>query len=312
MIPPKIYGLIGYPVRHSLSLAMQNAAFAYLKKVNPEFHAEYRLFEVKPENLEDFLLKDVPAEDIHGQAVFTHEIIGFNVTIPHKVKALEILGKRFPYPADKSYLAQEDLYYVKLSGAVNTVKRSPQGLEYRNTDASGFLESLQKDLGFDPQGKSVLIIGCGGAGRAVVAALSWKNTEVKKIYISDVLPEALDAAERHFREFAHLKGRLEFISCGHIPLVIKDCQLLVNASPVGMKPDDLPLLDKSMLHENLCVYDVVYNRKTPLVSDAEGRGLMAAGGPGMLLYQGARSFEFWTGQKAPLEIMQKALREVIC
>ncbi len=311
MIAPKIYGLIGYPVKHSLSLAMQNAAFAYLKKVNPEFHAEYRLFEIKPQDLEDFLLKDVPVEDIYGQTAFTHEIMGFNVTIPHKIKAREILETRFAFPSGNAYMSQEDLYYVKLSGAINTVKRNQQRLECRNTDAPGFLESLKKDLGFDPQGKNALVIGCGGAGRAIAAALSWVNVGAKKIYITDIRQGAMDSAREHFRQFAHLRGRLEFISREHIPLIIKDCQLLINASPLGMQPEDPPVLDSDLLSKGLYVYDVIYNRQTSLVKDAKNLGLPATDGLGMLLYQGVRSFEFWMGLEAPVEIMRKALREAV-
>ena len=155
-----IYGLIGYPVKHSLSPAIHNAAFKACG-----INAEYRLFEVKPEELEDFLLKDIPVKDVNGNSFSSQEIIGFNVTIPHKVRTREILESNFPF--DKNANQQHrDLFYVMLSGAVNTVKRENGKLSYFNTDAEGFLKSLEGDLNFVTKDKKVLIIGCGGAGRS--------------------------------------------------------------------------------------------------------------------------------------------------
>ncbi|MDD5247259.1 MAG: hypothetical protein PHS09_07700, partial [Candidatus Omnitrophica bacterium] len=135
------FGIIGYPVKHSRSPAMHNAAFCHYG-----IEAEYKLYEVEPQNLKKFLLEDV----------FTLGLSGFNVTIPHKVKARQILEDNFPRPEES--IMPESLYYVKLSGAINTVKRDADSLAYFNTDASGFLRSLKEDLGFDPQGKSVFLI----------------------------------------------------------------------------------------------------------------------------------------------------------
>lgn len=297
----KIYGLIGYPVKHSLSPAMHNAAFCHLK-----INAEYKLFEIKPEELETFLL----------ETVFIENISGFNITIPHKVKAREILEKKFPFKQE-THLIQENLYYVKLSGAVNTIVKNGSILEYFNTDASGFLRSLEEKrecggLDFDPKNKKVLLIGCGGAGRAIIASLSWKNVGIQKIYINDLKEEAINSAKEHFSKFAHLKDKLEFILTKDIPRVIKDCDLLINASPAGMEDAGVSVIDKDSLHEGLYVYDVVYNRKaeTRLVKDAKSLRLPVVGGLSMLLYQGVDAFELWMdGQKAPIEIMKSALNE---
>lgn len=291
----QIYGLIGYPVAHSLSAIMHNAAFKHLN-----IDAEYRLFEVNPEGLEDFLLKKI----------FSENIAGLNITIPHKVKAREILEKKFPFDNSKEQIL-EDEYYVKLSGAVNTVKRDGNKLEYWNTDADGFLKSLMEE--FKPYGKNVLLIGCGGAGRAVIAALGWKDYEVKKIYINDINNEAIDSARKHFSQFPQFRTfldyKLEFVSAEDIPKTIQECQLLINASPVGMNPKDGSVIDKKLLHENLYIYDVVYNRKTQLIKDAESLRRPAKNGLGMLLYQGVDAFELWTGEPAPVAIMRQALQE---
>lgn len=290
-----IYGLIGYPVSHSLSPIMHNAAFSHLN-----INAEYKLFEVAPENLEDFLFNST-------------NVVGFNITIPHKVSAREILEKKFPQDFSK-VLVLDTVYYVKLSGAINTVKREVDKLRYYNTDASGFLKSLKKDLGFEAEGKTALVIGCGGAGRSVIAALSWKNVGIAKIYANDINTQASESAKSHFMQFEHLKGKLEFIPTKDIEKVIKDCQLLVNASPIGMKGEDFSPIDKKFLHNDLFVYDVVYNRnkKTRLIEDAESLKLNVVDGLSMLLYQGIDAFNIWTGKEAPIEIMRKALMEAVC
>ncbi|MBU4346254.1 MAG: shikimate dehydrogenase [Candidatus Omnitrophica bacterium] len=308
MTPPVIYGLIGYPARHSLSPAMHNAAFKVLG-----ISAEYRLFEVKPEDLEGFLLnKDFLAKDIEGNSIYAKDIVGFNITIPHKVKAREILEESFPF--EYKNLILRDLYYVKLSGAVNTVKRDSDGLKYWNTDVAGFLESLRNVLDFETKNKNALLIGCGGAGRAVIAALSWKQAQVEKIYITDIKVEVMEAAKKYFLQLpqsSYLEDKLEFISREQIPDKIKDAQLLVNATPIGMKEGDGSVVDKSLLHKDLFVYDLVYNRETQLIKDAKSKGLNTTSGEGMLLYQGVEAFEFWTAQKAPVDTMRQALNEAI-
>jgi shikimate dehydrogenase len=305
---PKIYGLIGYPVKHSFSPAMHNAAFKHLG-----INAEYRLFEVKPEELEDFLLRDIVVKDTTGIALSSRNIIGFNVTVPHKVRAREILERESPFDKEAPNILRI-LQYVELSGAINTVQRIKNRLEYYNTDALGFEKSLLKDLGFDTYNKNVLVIGCGGAGRAVIAGLSRRQNRINKIFINDISDEAMGSAKRHFSQFEYLMNVIEFISAEQIPRVIKDCQLLVNASGVGMKENDSSVVDKDLLHKELSVYDVVYNRRTQLVKDAKSLGLPAVGGMGMLLYQGVEAFEKWTNKFASIitvNVMKQALREAV-
>jgi len=287
----KTYGLIGYPVKHSLSPLMHNAAFKHL-----EINAEYRLFEVSPSDLEDFLLN-------------RKEVSGFNITVPHKVRAKEILERNFsdkhPGKDDKKHPAEISSDIV---GAINTVNREPE-LKFYNTDSVGFSAALEKDLGFKKEGKIVLLIGCGGAGRAVVGSLTTPDSSVKKVYIYEVNNETAESALRHFSNCKYTRGKFEFVTFQQIPEIIGRCQLLVNASPVGMKETDASPLDKSLLHKDLYVYDVIYNRVTDLIKEARSLGLEAKSGEGMLLYQGAFAFEIWTGVKAPLDVMKKALEE---
>lgn len=312
-----IYGLIGYPIKHSLSAAMHNAAFKELG-----IEAEYRLFEIPPEKLEGFLLRpDEKFTDTEGKNISIGDLSGFNITIPYKVRAREILEQRYPYKIS-SFHVELELYYVKLSGAVNTVKRDVDGLIYRNTDAGGFLKSLKEDLGIncrsDLKNKNVFLIGCGGAGRAVIAALSWKEYKVKKIYVYEVNVEAIKSVKEHFSTLSDqwqkiINEKLEFVVQEQIPEKIKQCQLLVNASPIGMKEGDPSVFDKNLLHKDLYVYDVVYNRMTQLVRDTQevcGKEKVC-GGLGMLLYQGERALEFWIGRHAPSEVMRKALEEAL-
>lgn len=297
MTLPKIYGLIGYPVKHSLSPAMHNAAFKALN-----INAEYRLFEIPPEKLEEFLSKDIEVKDTEGRICRTTDILGFNVTVPHKVAVCQLLCEK-----DKDF-------FVFLSGAVNTVKRDDNRKpRVYNTDTEGFIRALSEDLKFSLVGKSIFIFGCGGAARAVIIALLWvKGPKPRKIYIYDINPIAMQETEKYFNSFDVIRENpiWSFVyNQEDIPRKIKECDLLVNASSLGMKDGDGSVIDKNLLHKNLSVFDVVYNRETQLIKDAKSIGLPAMGGLGMLLYQGVAAFEIWTGQKAPVEVMRKALEE---
>lgn len=302
------YGLIGYPVKHSLSPVMHNAAFRELG-----IDASYRLFEIPPQDIPAFLLDaDYSFRDTSGASVKAAGLEGFNVTIPHKIAVKEILEKQFPaQPA-----AEDELHYVRVSGAINTVKRQDGIMSYRNTDVLGFLVSLREDLGFLPKGKDVLIIGCGGAGRAIIAALTWEANRANKIYVFENNPQSRENAKKHFSSYGidkilnrNKEEIITFVTAQDLAPKLAECGLLVNASPVGMKEGDSGPVKKEWLKKGLSVYDIVYNRPTRLLQDARELGLNASGGLGMLLHQGAAAFEFWTSRKAPLEVMRKALRE---
>jgi len=218
------------------------------------------------------------------------------------------LEKNFPDAKEAKLLP-----FVKLTGAVNTVRRDP--VDYINTDASGFAKSLKEDLKFDKKDKNILLIGCGGAGRAVVAGLIWKQgNHPKKIFIYEPNNEAKESAEAHFQQFDISREKMKFIlKKEEIPATIKQCQLLVNASPIGMKGEGVSVIDKDLLHDGLSVYDVVYNREkeTRLIRDAKEKNLPSQDGLGMLFHQGVLAFEFWRGRRAPEKEMREALmREV--
>ncbi len=279
-----VYGLVGYSLKHSLSPAMHNAAFKELG-----IDAEYKLFEIELDGLKDFLIN-------------RSDVLGFNVTVPYKVKAKDVLTKNF---SSKEDLSEAEIA-VSITSAVNTVKREPK-LKLYNTDVSGFSKSLVEDLGFDKRGKNVLVLGVGGAGRAVIAGLSQENNSASKIYISELNRDTINNVKEHLSNIDRLKGKFEFIEEPDISNVIEECHLLVNATAVGMRDNDGSAIDLNLLHKGLSVYDVVYNRETALVKEARSLGLPASDGLGMLLYQGVAAFEIFTDIEAPLDVMKEAL-----
>ena len=276
-----IYGLIGHPVGHSLSPAMHNAAFRALK-----IDAEYKLFDVPIADLEKFL-SDIPKNGIAGA----------NVTVPHKVMAWGFVQKN-------GYL---DDAAIRL-GAVNTLKVSGKRLEGFNTDGPGFYRSLVDDLKFDPEGKTIFVLGAGGAARAIVMYL---GNRPKKIYVTDIDDYETEDLRGHFEKYYDWR-KFEMMKIGDFHKDLENAELLIQATPIGMKDDDPSPIDTDYLHNGLKIYDLVYNRPaTRLVEEAVKRGLCAVTGLGMLLYQGAIAFELWTGKKAPVEVMRKALKEAL-
>jgi len=268
----KIYGLIGYPVKHSLSPLMHNAAFAELK-----VDAEYKLFSLKEEELGDFL-----------KNVSKNNICGLNITVPYKEKVIPFLDS----------LSQE----AKLIGAVNTLKVNNK-LEGFNTDGEGFIRHL-KDLGFLAFGKTIAVIGAGGAARAICVYLA--KTNPKKISIYDIYGARAAGLVKHLQD--NFNG-IAFNSVNSVPeLNIKESDLLVNASSNGMKDTDSLLVDSKEINSKMLVYDLIYNPgETRLLKMAKAQGAKVSNGLGMLLYQGVAAFELWIGKTAPVEVMRKAL-----
>lgn len=272
------YELVGHPVKHSLSPAMQNAAFKACG-----IDAQYRLHDVPEGDLEGFLA------GLSGSG-----ISGLNVTIPHKIKTRVFLEREGTLDDNAERL-----------GAVNTVKVTPEGLFGYNTDGPGFYRSLVEDLKFEPESKRVFVLGAGGAATAVVMYL---GNGPKQITVSDVDALKLRDLSDRFKRYFDPK-KLKTVSTDDIPDQIKNADLLVNATPVGMRDGDPSPVDKTLLRAGLRVYDLVYNRPyTQLVKDANSAKCHAVTGLGMLLYQGAIAFEIWTGKKAPVAEMKKALK----
>ncbi len=274
-----VCGILGYPVAHSASPRMQNAAFAALG-----LDWVYIPWAVRPGAFPRAL------EALRGIENFG----GANVTIPHKEAALEAVDEISPE--------------ARSIGAVNTIVRREGILVGHNTDGEGFLTSLREEVGEDPRGKRVGLLGAGGGAKAVAYALA--EAKVAEVTVFGRSQERARSLVSHLRK---LYRNIELLALGLQDLhagILGQLDILINATPVGMKPSDPPLFDYGMLREDLLVCDLIYRpAETPLLASARLRGCRLLNGCGMLLYQGARAFELWTGQKAPVPIMRQALAE---
>lgn len=270
-----LLGVIGYPVEHSSSPAMHNAALA-----RTELDFAYLPFAVPPDRV-----AEVPV------AMRTLGIRGLNVTVPHKVAVMEGLDE----------ISEE----ARAIGAVNTIANRDGHLTGYNTDAEGVIASLRLDGGLDVLPAAVVLLGAGGAARAILYALL-QAEEVKEITL---LNRTLDKAEALAADLDPGSRRVRVGTPG-TGAAIREAGLLINATSVGMHPgpEASPLPDPSVLHDRLTVLDIVYKpRRTRLLAQAEEAGAATVDGLGMLVHQGARAFEIWTGVPAPVEEMKQAL-----
>ncbi len=272
----KVYGLIGYPVEHSMSPAMHNSAFQHLG-----IDAVYVCFEVSPQDLKRAI------EGMRGLGIG-----GLNVTVPHKEKVIKFL--------DEVTLVAQRI------GAVNTIFRRGDKLIGTNTDVEGFIRDLRDTCRFSPKGKTCVVIGAGGASRAVCFGLA--DCRPKVVYINDIDKAK---ARRLMRDLRKNYPEVEFglIDKEDLDRIGPEVDLLVNATPVGMKPSDPEVVDLSKINRKALVYDLVYNPPlTPLLRSAKRRRMRFANGLGMLLRQGAVAFKHWTGKNPPIEVMMRALK----
>jgi shikimate dehydrogenase len=256
---------------------MQNAAF---KALNLDW--EYVPFEVLPKDL---------SEAIHGMRAL--HIAGFNVTIPHKEAILPMLD--------------EVTQLARIIGAVNTIKNQEGLLVGYNTDGPGFMDSLKDRAKLNPKGKKVILLGAGGAARAVSVMLA--EAGIKSLSITDIQEKKAEELISYVSSYFEIEG--ESLGANHprLQAALANADLLVNASPIGMHPkiNESPLPDDIKLPENLLVYDLVYNpAETKLIKSAKSFGCKTFSGLDMLIRQGAMAFTLWTGLEAPLEVMRQA------
>ncbi len=272
----KIVGLFGYPVEHTLSPYMHNAAFELLG-----LDYCYIPFNVHPDNLRTA-----------AAAIKILNIGGVNITIPHKEAIIPYLDE----------LDRE----AELIGAVNTILNKDGKLIGYNTDGKGFVKSLKEKSGIVPKGKSVIIIGAGGAARAIAFSLALEGAE--KLLINDIVGEKA----KELSCAVSTKTSTEAIYIKDLKEGIGEVDILINATPLGMRKEDpLPVLPE-LLSQGLFVYDIVYNPpETSLLKEAKKRGAKTLGGLGMLLHQGMLSFKIWTGKEPPIDVMRKALESKI-
>ena len=293
----KLYGIFGFPLGHTLSPAMQEAAF---KAVG--IKAFYLPFEVRPAEFRRLvrnrrrLLLD-----------------GFNVTVPYKERALGL-----------DRVSPE----ARAIGAVNTVvKRKNRWLGF-NTDAAGFIAALEKDGKFRVRGKRVLVLGAGGSARAVIYALAKRGA--KQILVAN---RTVSRARKIIRDFKEMFPRIQFsvqslraprsgAKQSHPKRLLRPAafsgssrndglgvDLVVNATSVGLKPGDRAMIQPKLFPRKTLFVDLIYRpAETRLLKLARKSGRRTMNGLGMLLYQGAEAFRLWTGKKAPVGVMRKALR----
>jgi len=285
-------GLIGYPLKHSISPYFQQAALDYYR-----LDIRYEAWETDPAQLQDIV-----------NGLRKPQNVGANVTVPYKEAVLPLLD------------AIDDL--ASSIGAVNTIVKKGRLLGF-NTDAYGFIEALDKEGHFNPEAKRVVILGAGGAARAVSFALVQKK--VASLAITDgIFERARVLTENLVR---HIKGAPPNSQALETDVTafpwqslsssetLDNCDLIVHCTTIGMK--DSPQEGQSPLNlevipKGVLVYDVVYNPSlTPLLKLSQKAGANILGGLPMLVYQGAASFKLWTGREAPVDIMFNKAKEIL-
>ncbi len=269
----KICALIGDPIEHTMSPAMHNTAFQELG-----LDYIYVAFKVKPEELPQAIA-----------SLKALNVVGFNVTIPHKVAVISLLDSLDP-------LAEK-------VGAVNTVVNDNGKLKGYNTDAEGFYRALTAH-GFNPKNKKVVVLGAGGASRAITYILAKNGASLTILNRQQELDWAEDIAGLLREDF---RKEVKVMELGDLAKALPGADLLVNATSAGMSPsaNASPVPEKLLTGVPL-VFDIVYNPlKTKLIQDAAAAGAKTISGVDMLAWQGALAFEKWTGQTAPINLMRE-------
>lgn len=271
----QLTGVFGYPAAENPTVVIQQAAFK-------ELHLQWRYLtiEVKPGDLKEAM-----------QAVRALNMRGINLTIPHKLAVLEHLDTI----SDSA----------SIIGAVNTVVNKQGVLHGENTDGKGFLRALREDGGVDPEGKSVLLLGAGGAARAIAVELALAGAE--QITIMNRTAERGKELVSHIQK--NTSSSAKFLPWKSGAAVPEETDILVNATSIGLAPDisAKPDINYDSLCSGQTVCDIIPAASTPFLEEAESRGLTALDGLGMLVYQGAIGFTLWTGLEAPVDVMLRAL-----
>ena len=272
----KLCYLIGYPVDHSLSPAMHNAAFQQLG-----LSYEYLPRAVEPGRLEEFIEGSLRASSVRGA----------NVTIPHKVETVRLMDR-----LDET---------AEVIGAVNTVVNDNGTLTGYNTDGLGAVRALEEACG-DLRWRKVVLLGAGGAARAVSHHLVGLVGELTILNRDEGKAAELKESVRRLGGASVNSGGLRDLAS-----VIDSVDILINATPVGMKPSTgATLVDPKLLHAGILVFDLVYNPlRTRLLIDAKAAGAKALGGAEMLAYQGAEAFKLWTGLEPPETLMLSVVKQ---
>jgi shikimate dehydrogenase len=266
--------LIGHPVAHSLSAAMQQAAFD-----SAGIDARYELWDRAPIDLADAIA------EVRGD-----DFLGANITIPHKERVVPMIDK----------LTEE----AQATGAVNTLTREGRRLVGHNTDVPGFNVALDQLVGRQKMPRQAVILGAGGGARAVVYGLI--RAGFQRVIVFNRHLHRAEGLVKHFgRSASHMDLKAMPWHDSIIESELAKTKVLINATSIGLNADESPVPGEALTGD-LLVLDLIYNR-TRLLRDAEAVGAIALDGETMLLHQGAAAFALWTGQAAPLEVMGEAL-----
>jgi shikimate dehydrogenase len=273
----ELVGVFGHPVAENPTVVMHEAAYADLG-----MNWRYLTIEVLPRDLEDAM-----------EGLRAMNMRGINLTIPHKVEVVQYLDQL-------SEAAQ-------LMGAVNTVVNNDGELFGENTDGKGFLRALTRDAGVNPHGATVVVLGAGGASRAVTVELALAGAQEFTIVNRSperghALVDLLNTRTPASATYSVWDGPIHIAS---------DTDIVINATSIGLFPDITaePNIDYSTLTPGMTVCDVIHSPSTPFLTRARQQGSATVDGVGMLVYQGAIGFKLWTGRDAPVEVMYDALAQ---
>ncbi|MBQ27345.1 MAG: shikimate dehydrogenase [Nitrospiraceae bacterium] len=276
-VTTRIMGILGYPLAHSLSPVMHNAAFSATG-----INACYAPFVVTPENIK-----------IAVNSLVALGVCGVNVTIPHKERVVPLLDE-----------LDSDAERI---GAVNTIVIKDSRLIGYNTDAKGFGNAFAEEVGYSLEGRRVMLFGAGGAARAVLAELITEGVRdlvvvVRELERGTAMVKDLLADKQDGR----VKVAVQTFEALHADIQRPD--VLINATSVGLLPQDPILIPSGFVTSKMVVYDLIYNPPTtPLLDEAKRVGAIAINGLGMLVHQGALAFQLWTGERAPKNVMRESL-----
>jgi shikimate dehydrogenase len=292
----KLYGIFGYPLSHTLSPAMHEAAFRRLG-----IDAHYIVLESTPADFKKLMRQPSGLS-----------LSGFNVTVPYKETVMKDLdGIRLE---------------ARAIGAVNTVFKQGKRWIGTNTDMEGFLTAIMKEGGFRPSGKKAVILGAGGAARAVVYGLSREG--IREILMADCFPQKARKIASDMRKlFKWVNYRAAMAGTPEVKEALQKADVIINATPLGLKPQDPKVVPESWIPRagrargtprgraskrsnrgSMLFMDLIYNPAvTPFLKMAKKKGYRTLNGLGMLLHQGARALELWTERKAPVGVMRRAL-----
>lgn len=280
----KLIGLIGRNIAYTLSPLMHNTMFRTMG-----LDYVYVPLPVEPEHLKDAIA-----------GIKALNFVGVNVTIPYKEEVIPLLD----------WISDD----ARDIGAVNTVKVEDDSiLSGYNTDVYGFLQSVKEELNFVPQDKRILVIGAGGAGRAI--ATGCVKEGAKRVVLVDIISEKLENLKKDLQSLSPTTEIVGYLpnETEKIETELGNIDLVANATPVGMNPQDKPPIPLNSLNKQAVVFDAIYAvKETATMRSARLAGCSAAiNGIGMLVHQGAKGFELWTGKKPDTKLMRKVVESHI-